>query len=98
MRVNLKYFKQNGEVYDISGHYETEYIKSNDIYREIEHMLKKGILPGIYGVTNSIVLVDIPEHLHNKLKLIGLNLVNGISVGGDMNGHIINGNNNSVSI
>jgi hypothetical protein len=71
MDVNLTYFRQSGKVYS-SGQYYSDYFSLNDIWKEVRELRFEGRLPDLVPGNHLefIVLVDVPEHDHNHLRLI----------------------------
>lgn len=67
MKVNLTYFSEHGK-FKYSGEYETEKEYLFEIWDEIENM---DIHPGIIcRWTRGGILVSVPDHPHNHLRII----------------------------
>ncbi len=97
MKVELTYFKYNGTYY-ASGIYNTEETDWTDIYFEVRRKHKNGKLPGLpEGSNGFIVLMDVPNHPDNIMKLISLPETNGVNVGGNFEGTAVVGNGNIVN-
>jgi hypothetical protein len=76
--VKLTYFKKTGKYYT-DAEYETDATFTMlDIWKEVGDMRLDGKLPGMsstdaeFGHTEFVVLVEVPEILHNPPKLIGM--------------------------
>ncbi len=100
MVVELTYFKKGTGKYYSKSIYHTDETDMEDIYYDVSRKLKNGKLPGLsVGATDFIVLVNVPDHVYNTMKLIGLSSENGsISIGGSSHGStIVSGNGNTVN-
>lgn len=97
MKVELTYFKYNGTYYS-SGSYVTEETDWDDIYFEVRRKIKNGKLPGLtIGSNNFIILMNVPNHLNNIMKLLNLPESNGVNVDGNFDGTAVIGNGNIVN-
>ena len=59
--VKLTYFKSNGKYYS-EGEYMEDYILLYEIWENVEKMEKH---PGLSGRWKGMILIDVPEHVHN---------------------------------
>jgi len=69
VEVELIYFKRNGKFYS-RGRYQTKEEHLFDIWYEVRAMRNEGNLPGLVGINDFIISVDVPEHEHNHPHLI----------------------------
>ena len=94
MKVNLTYFKQSGKYYS-QGSYETNEIDMEDIWAEVRKNIQMEDLPNLTkDPSDFIILVNVPEHQDNVMKLFGLNNYGGINTGDIKNSTIVSGSNN----
>lgn len=69
--VKLTYFKRGGKYYG-EGTYETQVEPLYEIFDEVRKIYKRRQLPGlIVGHSDFIVLIEVPDHRHDHLRLIG---------------------------
>jgi len=73
----------------------------NDIWVELKSKMVKGHFPGLsihLDKSDFVVLVSVPNHKDNELKLLNLDNSDNdnIHVGGNVYGQIIHGNGNIV--
>lgn len=69
MKVKLTYFKPGGKYYG-GGEYNTNRKYLNEIWDEVREFRKKDELPGIISGKEFIILIEVPEHMHNHPRLI----------------------------
>lgn len=68
--VKLTYFKKTGEYYN-ETQYNTHRCFLSDIWDEVKQFKNAGDLPGLIKYKyDFIILVDVTNHQHNRLKLI----------------------------
>jgi hypothetical protein len=66
IRVNLTYFKVSGKYYE-EGSYMEDYLPIYQIWERVEEMEK---LPGLNGKWKGLILIDVPDHIHNHPHII----------------------------